>query len=121
MMVFTLTFVTRMKRKVFGAGEIRNEVRRLAEETAKEHGCVLDDIRFNQFSAIFQIRGPDDLEPRKIASAIRLSTSGKIRYEFSELWSMPSLWSTKYMYREGPVTQKVIDDAESFYKEFRSR
>ena len=92
MSTYTIALATRLKRKVFRAGNI---------PVCVECGGIA--------------------EAEKIAELIRKATSRPIRQKYPELWKMPSLWNQSPCIVEGKMDPENMEKIEEYYRNLKSR
>ena len=118
---FTFALATRLKRRIFLAGNIPNEFLRLATEALKEEDITITKHTFYDFGVLLELSLPENTSPDSVATLIRESTSKPLRITFSELWPLPSLWTKKCLIRQGELDENFIREADEFYASLKSR
>ena len=118
---FTITLVSRLKKRIFLGGNVCSEFLRLATEDLLTHQARLSNYKIYDYGVILEIDAPDELTPDQAARSVRLATSSPLRQTFQELWKMPSLWTREYRSFDGPINQDTINASEAFFDVTKTR
>ena len=121
MKTYTIALATRLKRKVFLAGNIPADVERLSREALNEEGIDIKETLFYDYGYVCCVNAPESIKPEAIAYTIRKSTSRPIREMYPELWAMPSLWNSKAYIEDGELTEAKKKNIEGYYQTLKSR
>ena len=122
MRTLSIALATRLRRKIFSAGNIPTVVIQLVKEALSEMDCLLTDFAFvSEYGLLLEISAPDNLEPEKISFSLRTYTSKRIRNKFPELWSMPSLWTRRFYSEENAFSDAFKENAERFFFTVKTR
>lgn len=112
---YTIILHTRLNRKVFSAGNISRRLIEIIEDIPTEHtGIYLREVRVFPSALACDVSISDRVTIDTACYVLRKATSSKIREEFSELWSMPSLWSRKYSLSDKPVSDLTKEETTKF-------
>ena len=103
MSTYTIALATRLKRKVFRAGNIPVDVMEMIDDALRVNGTHLDGHRFYDYGVVLCVECGGIAEAEKIAELIRKATSRPIRQKYPELWKMPSLWNQSPCIVEGKM------------------
>ena len=118
---YTIALATRLKRKVFTAGNISKDVLEKAEDVFAESGVLLKDHRFYDYGVAFCVECRDRDEALGTADRIRKATSRPIRQMYQELWRMPSLWNQTPFVAEGNLGEENLKRIDKYYDGLKSR
>lgn len=121
MRTYTIALATRLKRKVFLAGNIPSDVKDIVEDALQKRDAHVKEMKFLPYGCICCVDVPEAIYPDRIAYLIRTSTSKPIRDKYPELWSMPSLWNRKTFIREGMITEDAVREINEFYDSLKTR
>ena len=121
MSTYTIALATRLKRKVFRAGNIPVDVMEMIDDALRVNGTHLDGHRFYDYGVVLCVECGGIAEAEKIAELIRKATSRPIRQKYPELWKMPSLWNQSPCIIEGKMDPENIEKIEEYYRNLKSR
>ncbi len=119
---YTLVLATRLKRRIFTAGGVRAELEELAKRFCIEYEIGMVKLEILEYGCIFVYVCGDACryDACTIASRFRYFTSGKLRYDFAELWKMPSLWTKRCLIKEGGFGG-VGEELDEFFSSIKTR
>lgn len=121
MSTYTIALATRLKRRVFRAGNIPGDVIELIGDSLKSYGGSLKEYKFFDYGVVLSIDCSDAAQAVRIADAVRKATSKPIRQKYPELWKMPSLWNQSPCILEGEMSQTNMEKVEEYYRNLKSR
>lgn len=104
---YTIVIHTRMRRKIFLAGNVSDRAVQLIVENAPS-GTYICGYRMFPNAAAISIYTTENTSPEKLCYVFRKATSSKLRKEFPELRKMPSIWTRKFniVYKEAQDIQE---------------
>ena len=120
-MIYTVALATRLKRKVFLAGNIPVACEAMIRDIVAEEGVTIHSIRFYPYGVLMELESGADKTLDQIITAIRKGTSRKIRIMFPELHRMPSFWTEKYWSAEGGLSDDTVESAEKYFASLKAR
>ena len=118
---YSIAIASRLKRRIFLAGNIPSEFLRLAKAALNENLISIQQYRFYDYGVLLQLNMPDEMSPETAAALIRSSTSKPLRTTFSELWPLPSLWTRKCFIKAGELDGLFVQEAEDFFASLKNR
>ena len=121
MSTYTIALATRLKRKVFRAGNIPGDVMEMIGAVLKQSDASLDGYRFYDYGVVLCVECGGFTEAEKIAEVIRKTTSRPIRQKYPELWKMPSLWNQSPCIVEGNMGPDNMEKVEEYYRRLKTR
>ena len=121
MKAYTIALATRLKRRIFNAGNIPLDVIGLIRDVLKERGLALSGYKFYDYGVVLCLECTDKEEAAKISEAIRKATSRPIRQKYPELWKMPSLWNQTPCIVEGEMDTGNMEKIEEYYRSLKTR
>lgn len=92
---YTIILYTRLRRKVFNAGNVSARAVQLLKESMPS-GAYLLGYRVFPSALAFTVSTTEWVRPDYISYTVRKATSSELRSEFKELWRMPSLWTRAF-------------------------
>lgn len=117
-----VAFSTYRKRKVFLAKGIADFFCELCEGILKPQGIQIVTVFFYEgHGVVIELCATAPLLPNKIVSMIKRGTTDRIRQQFMELHSMPSLWTRKTYSAQGKLTDVTKEELEFFFDSLPSR
>ena len=121
MSTYTIALATRLKRKVFRAGNIPVDVMEMIGDALRVNGMHLDGHRFYDYGVVLCVECGGIAEAEKIAELIRKATSRPIRQKYPELWKMLSLWNQSPCIIEGKMDPENMEKIEEYDRNLKSR
>ena len=121
MSTYTIALATRLKRKVFRAGNIPGDVMEMIGDALRLYVTPLDGYRFYDYGVVLCVECGGMTEAERIAELVRKATSRPIRQKYPELWKMPSLWNQTPCIVEGKMDPKNMEKIEEYYRNLKSR
>ena len=118
---YTIALATRLKRRVFRAGNIPVDVMEMIGDVLRSNGTPLDEHRFYDYGVVLCVECGGMTEAERVAELVRKATSRPIRQKYPELWKMPSLWNQTPCIVEGKMDQKNMEKIEEYYRNLKSR
>ena len=106
---YYVVLVTRLRRKVFAARNVRDTTRDALSVAAETLQLELHDTKFLDEGVVCRISAEDDLGIDKRVAKMRLLTSANIRKEYAELWKMPSFWTKKVLVMKEKPSKENLD------------
>ena len=108
---YTIILFTRLRRKVFNAGNVSARAVQLLKESMPP-GAYLLGYRVFPSALAFTVSTADGVRPDYVSYAVRKATSSELRSEFKELWKMPSLWTRAFSVTDREAASLSADDIE---------
>jgi hypothetical protein len=121
MKAYTIALATRLKRRIFNAGNIPLDVIGLIRDVLKERGLALSGYKFYDYGVVLCLECTDQEEAAKVSEVIRKATSRPIRQKYPELWKMPSLWNQSPCIVEGEMDSENMEKIEDYYRRLKTR
>ena len=118
---YTIALATRLKRKVFRAGNIPGDVLEMIGTVLRQNDASLGGYRFYDYGVVLCVEYGGIAEAEKIAEVIRKTTSRPIRQKYPELWKMPSLWNQSPCIVEGDMDPDNMQKIEEYYRMLKTR
>ena len=118
---YTIALATRLKRRVFRAGNIPVDVMEMIGDVLRSNGTPLGEHRFYDYGVVLCVECGGMTEAERVAELVRKATSRPIRQKYPELWKMPSLWNQTPCIVEGKMDPKNMEKIEEYYRNLKSR
>lgn len=121
METYTIALATRLKRKVFRARNIPDDVIAIAREEVSRQNAALISYEVFDYGIVLYVVCRDRDAAIQIADSVRRATSGPIRHKYPELWKMPSLWNSRPLIEEGGAGPGNDKKVSEYYESLKSR
>lgn len=119
--MFYIAIATRLKRKIFLAGNITESVRKETYDAAEKNKCRIINCQFRPYGMEFMLDCDTEQTAKQVVKCMRYATSGPVRKRYPELWKMPSLWARKYLIVETDGKFPPNKIVEEYYDSLKSR
>jgi len=111
----TLAFAVARKRKIFLDEKIQNAFQDLAVSALQEHDVTNIQFHFRSYGVVIQADLPIGITPEMAVKIVKRATSGKMRKELPELGAMKALWTKKFWWTEGILTDDQKEEMDRFF------
>jgi|GEM_PF-4755876 len=118
---YTVALATRLKRKVFAAGAIAETFEKILTVKISAEGMSLISLKTLEYGAVIELSSPFPVQESSISRLIRISTSAPLRYEFPDLWSLPSLWTKRIYFASGFLNEEKKQEIDAFFDSIKTR
>ncbi|MBR7084542.1 MAG: hypothetical protein IKI37_05140 [Oscillospiraceae bacterium] len=116
---YTLAFATRLKRRIFNAGGIRNETETMFRDILKQKNIDVISMEFSDYGIVITAKGfASEEDAAKTAKELRIRTSKPLRYQYYELGKMPSLWTENVFIKNSRADNNEIS---AYYDKIKTR
>lgn len=111
----TLAFAVARKRKIFLDENIQSFFKDQALASLHKYGVTNIQLYFRSYGVVIQADLPIGITPEMAVKIVKRATTGKMRKEFPELRAMNALWTKKYWWTEGALTEDQKIEMDRFF------